>query len=91
MTLAVSYTDFRDNLSDHLEYLKRGNKVVVRDAKKGKDVVTLVAVEKEEFDWDSHMKWIKTFKPIFTDRDVEDIKRLRRADRKRLQELRKIW
>lgn len=91
MTLAVSYTDFRDNLSDHLDYLKRGNKVIIRDAKKGRDILTLVAEKNEEFDWDSHMKWIKTFKPVFTDRGIEDIKRLRRADRKRLQELRKIW
>lgn len=60
MTTVVSFTDFRDNLSTHLDYLKKGNKIIIKNAKKGKDVVTLVAEKEKEFDWDEYINFVKS-------------------------------
>lgn len=60
MTTTVSFTNFRDNLSDHLDYLKAGNSIVIRNAKKDEDVLTLMAKKEDVFDWKTHIKWVKT-------------------------------
>ena len=88
MNVVVSFTDFRNNLSDYFDLIKDGKKeVVVRDEKKGRVIGKLIVAKEKEFDWDEHMEFLKNFKPVFTEKDVEDIKRLRKADRKRLKNL----
>jgi len=88
MNIVVSISDFRNNLSDYIDLIRGGDKSVeVVDEKKDKVVGLFVAKKEEEFDWDEHMEFLKNFKPVFTEKDVEDIKRLRKADRKRLKNL----
>jgi antitoxin (DNA-binding transcriptional repressor) of toxin-antitoxin stability system len=58
--ITVSFTEFRDKLPKYLEDLSKGKKITVMNAKKGKKLVTLVAGKEEEFDWDEHMKFVKS-------------------------------
>ena len=88
MNVVVSISDFRNNLSDYIDLIRGGDKSVeVVDEKKDKVVGLFVAKKEEEFDWDEYMMFLKNFKPVFTDEDVRQIKRLRKATDKRLKEL----
>lgn len=86
-TITVTFGNFRDNLSDYFELMKNGNRVSIKDGRKDENIITLFAKEEEKFDWDEHMKWMKSFKPIFTNRDVAEIKKARNATNKRLKKL----
>lgn len=78
MTTIVSYSDFRRNLSDYIDFVNKKEGVVkIRDEKRGKIIAQLITPKKEEFDWDSYMKFLDGFEPIFTDNDIEKIKRQR--------------
>lgn len=46
MTVTVSISDFRDDISGYLERIKRGDFVVIRDEKKGVNVAEVTAVKK---------------------------------------------
>ncbi len=87
MTTIVSFTDFRNDLSKYIDYLKKGNEVIIKNTKKDEELVTLVAKKDEEFDWDEYMKFVRNFKPVFTDKDVEAITKARKATNKRLRDL----
>jgi len=87
MLTTVSFTKFRDNLSEYLDILAMGNEIEINDAKKNQKMLTLTVKKEEKFDWDSYMVFIKNFKPIFTDEDVRGINKARRATNKRLKEL----
>lgn len=85
MTITVSFTDFRNNLSSHLRTLKKGDKVTIRDEKKGEDLLTLAAEKEKEFDWDAHIKWMKNFKPFLTEADVAAYRNRRKRSRARIK------
>ena len=89
MTTVVTYSEFRDNLSKYINVLKKkGSEVVLKDGRNGREVIRLKkADKKDKFDWDEHTNWIKNFKPIFTDRDVKQIKEVRRKSRERTKKL----
>jgi len=87
MITTVSFTDFRENLSEYLSLLARGNEIEINDAKKNQKLLTLVVKKEKDFDWNSYMKFIKNFKPVFTDEDVRGINKAKRATNKRLKEL----
>lgn len=84
MTTVVSYSDFRNNLSEYLGLLNAGHQVVIKDAKKGKVIASLVTKKEKPFNWDEQIKWARNMKPIFTSEDVERIKQLRGRSKKRL-------
>lgn len=88
MNVVVSISDFRNNLSDYIELIRDGRRSVeVNDEKKDRVVGVFAAKKEEKFDWDEYMMFLKNFKPVFTDEDVRQIKRLRKATDKRLKEL----
>jgi|SRR3989344_5374291 len=39
MTVTVSFTDFRDNLSDYARQAKQGTTVIVKDNKRGEELI----------------------------------------------------
>ncbi len=59
MNIAVSVSDFRDHLTDYLELLQAGRKVVIKDARKDKPLVELTAARPAAFDWDNYLKEVK--------------------------------
>ena len=59
MNLTVSVSDFRNNLTDYLELLREGKKVVIKDARKDKTKVELTASEPSGFNWDNYLKEVK--------------------------------
>jgi antitoxin (DNA-binding transcriptional repressor) of toxin-antitoxin stability system len=59
MNLTVSVSDFRNNLTDYLELLREGEKVVIKDARKDKTKVELTASEPSGFNWDNYLKEVK--------------------------------
>lgn len=85
MTTVVSFTDFRENLSKYLDFIASGNKVEINDTKKDKKLVTLVAEKEDKFDWEAYMKFIKNFKPVFTDKDLADYEERRKMSRLRMK------
>ena len=59
MNTIVSVSDFRDNLTDYLELLQTGSKVVIKDARKDKTIVELTSSTPKKFDWDAYLKDVK--------------------------------
>lgn len=88
MATTVTVSKFRENLSKYIDLVnEKGKRVDIVDGRKGKVMATLTRKKKKEFDWDAYMKFLKNFKPVFTDKDVEDIKKAREATNKRMKEL----
>ncbi|MFV1916879.1 MAG: hypothetical protein ACC618_00095 [Patescibacteria group bacterium] len=88
MSITVKISDFRNNLADYLDLVReKGESVLIKDGRRDEVVGELVRPKEEEFDWDEYMKFVKNFKPVFTDKDVEDIKKARKATSKRMREL----
>lgn len=86
MTTVVSYSEFRKNMAAYLDLVREeGHVVKIKDAKRGKIIAEVKAPSEAQFDWDAHMKFMENFKPVFTDKDVEQIKELRRKDRERIK------
>ena len=54
MTITVSISDFRNNISDYLAQVRAGDKIVLRDEKKNEDVAELTG--KKKFDSDKFWK-----------------------------------
>ena len=54
MTWTVSISDFRNNLSDYLEKVKLGDSLIIKDEKKGEEIVEVVP--KKKFDVDKYLK-----------------------------------
>ena len=87
MITTVSFTEFRNKLTNYIDLLKNGGEVSIKDAKKGKELVVLVAKKEAEFDWDAHLKWMKDFKPFWTKADDKHLQKIRSVTRKRFKEL----
>ena len=86
--LTVTVSEFRNNLADYLELIRQKKRVSITDGRRGKVLVTLKKEKKVEFDWDEHMKFIESIGgKLFTDKDVEAIKDLRRRSRQRAKRL----
>lgn len=66
MTITVSISDFRENLSDYLEKVSRGNTIIIKDKKKGKSIAQLTPTQK----WDpvAYGRILKKLRdaPVFT-------------------------
>ena len=58
MITNVSFTEFRNNLSDYIDLLKNGGEISVEDAKKGKKIVTLIAKKERKFNFAEHVKFV---------------------------------
>lgn len=89
MTNAVSFSDFRNNLSDYLSYLKAGNSIVIKDAKKGVDIVTLVAQKEPEFNWSEYMKLFKSIGGsgfLSSPENIKSMNKFRNSFNKRFEE-----
>lgn len=89
MNLTVSVSDFRDHLTDYLELLQAGEKVVIKDARKDKPIVELTPSKPKEFDWDLYLKQVKKLAGSnFLAGDEKDWKRFRRSFNARLNKAR---
>lgn len=85
MNTIISVSDFRNNLTNYLELLQTGNKVVIKNAKKDKTVVELMSSAPPEFDWDAYLEKVKKMAGSnFLAGDEQDWKKLRRNFTKRL-------
>jgi len=85
MNISVSVSDFRDHLTDYLELLQAGRKVVIKDARKDNPLVELTASKPAAFDWDNYLKEVKKLAGSnFLAGDEADWKRLRRNFNARL-------
>jgi len=60
MNYTVSYTDFRKNMSDYADMAIAGKSVTVRDEKRGIPIFKIVKADKEDFDWDEYVKFVKS-------------------------------
>ena len=64
MTITVSISDFRNNISDYLAQVRAGDKIVLRDEKKNEDVAELTG--KKKFDPKRFWSVLKKNSGIFT-------------------------
>lgn len=64
MTLTVSVSQFRQNIASYIEKAKRGDIVVLKDEKKGQQLVQLVG--KKKFDPDAFGKALKAASGVFS-------------------------
>lgn len=64
MTITVSISKFRQNISDYLVQVQAGNTVILKDEKKGMEVAKIVA--KKKFDPETFGKALKDAAGIFT-------------------------
>lgn len=64
MTITVSISEFRNNISDYLAYVRAGDKIVLRDKKKNEDVAELVG--KKKFDYKEYKAMLKRVAGTFT-------------------------
>lgn len=63
MNVIVSISDFRNNLSDYIDLIGRGDKeVLVKDEKKDEVVGVFSVPKKEEFNWDKYMIFVMSLK-----------------------------
>ena len=89
MNVTVSVSDFRDNLTDYLELLWRGKRVVIKDARKDAPIVELTASEPTGFNWDNYIKEVsKLAGSNFLAGDEKNWKKLRRGFSVRLNNAR---
>lgn len=64
MTITVSISDFRQNISDYLARVKAGDTVILKDEKKDEDVAQLIGTKK--FDPVAFGKALKKAAGVFT-------------------------
>lgn len=64
MTLTVSISEFRNNLSDYLEKVSGGTRLLVRDEKKNKLVAEVIG--RQEFDPEAYQQTLDKATGIFT-------------------------
>ena len=64
MTLTVSISQFRNNISGYLDKAARGMEIVIRDEKRGQEVAQLTA--RKKFDLESFKKVLKKTAGVFT-------------------------
>lgn len=64
MTITVSISDFRNNISDYLACVRAGDKIVLRDEKKNEDVAELVG--KERFNSKKFWREMRKTAGVFT-------------------------
>ncbi len=89
MNLNVSVSDFRDNLTDYLELLRGGKKVVIKDARKDRPLVELTASRPVDFDWDYYIREVnKLAGSNFLAGDEKEWKKLRHDFNTRLNKAR---
>lgn len=67
MTITVSISDFRNNLSDYLAQAREGHIIRIKDEKKGSDVAKLVGERK--FDLASFKRTLREVAGTFTAED----------------------
>lgn len=83
MNVVVSISDFRNNLSDYIDLIGRGDKeVLVKDEKKDEVVGVFSVPKKEEFDWDEYIKFVKSLagSGLLASREDEMARRKFKAD-----------
>jgi len=64
MTITVSISDFRDNISDYLEKISRGDIVIIRDEKKNKEIAEVIG--RKNFDPVAYRAMLKRVAGTFT-------------------------
>lgn len=64
MTITVSISQFRQNVSDYIAKAQRGDKIIIKDEKKGQQVAEMVG--KKKFDMDSFKKTLNRVAGVFT-------------------------
>ena len=64
MILTVSVSQLRNNISDYLDRVSKGTRVIVRDEKKGKTIAQIT--QAPSFDKDAFGKALKDTAGIFT-------------------------
>ena len=64
MTITVSISEFRQNISDYLEQAKAGDIIVLKDEKRGKEVAQITG--KKEFDPKRFWKTLKKHAGMLT-------------------------
>lgn len=64
MTITVSISDFRNNISDYLAQVRAGDTIVLKDEKKGKEIAQII--KKKEFDLQSFKKTLRRVAGTFT-------------------------
>ena len=64
MNIVVSISQFRQNVASYIEKAKKGDTVILKDEKKGQQVVQLVG--KKKFDPESFGKALKAASGVFS-------------------------
>lgn len=64
MTITVSISDFRDNISEYLEKVAFGNTIIIKDKKKNKELAQVV--RKKQFDPEAFEKALRRAAGTFT-------------------------
>lgn len=64
MNVVVSISKFRQNIASYIEKAKKGDTIILKDEKKGQQVVQLVG--KKKFDPDSFGKALKAASGVFS-------------------------
>lgn len=64
MTLFVSVSDLRNNISDYLERVTRGTRLIIRDEKRGKMIAQIT--KSQTFDKDAYEKAMRKAAGVFT-------------------------
>lgn len=64
MTITVSISDFRSNISDYLAQAKAGHTIILKDEKKDKEVAQLIG--KKKFDLKSFKTTLRKVAGTFT-------------------------
>lgn len=64
MTIVVSISQFRQNISEYLEKVKAGNTVILQDEKKNQQVAEVT--KKKEFDPEAYEKALRKAAGVFT-------------------------
>ncbi|OGG13487.1 hypothetical protein A2773_03185 [Candidatus Gottesmanbacteria bacterium RIFCSPHIGHO2_01_FULL_39_10] len=64
MTITVSISDFRQNISDYLEQVKTGDIIILKDEKRGKEIAQITG--KKEFDSKRFWATLKKHAGMFT-------------------------
>lgn len=64
MTLTVSVSDLRSNISEYLERVAKGTRLIIRDEKKGKAIAQITKAP--SFDKDAFEKSLRKTAGVFT-------------------------
>jgi hypothetical protein len=92
MNVVVSISDFRNNLSDYIDLIGKGDReVLVKDKKKDEVVGVFSIPKKEKFNWDEYIKFVKSLAGsglLAGRKDEEARKRFRDSFNERFEETR---